>query len=150
MEGCLLWTTLQILFVKGRTSFLSKTINDLLILKFCYLRTKMRSSLNANTISPSHMIYFVHPQRAKSTFPSHHQSSKQSELVSLKNLLGRSRPIPILHCVGGTIEILNSSQRSRGLLAIVPVYYRGSGAVFYVLSIITFSLQASYFVTMNR
>ena len=67
MEGCLLWTTLQILSVKGegRTSFLSKTINDFLFLKFCHLRIKMRSSLNVNTISSSHMIYLVHPWRAK-------------------------------------------------------------------------------------
>ena len=52
MEGCLSWTTLQILFVKGegRTSFLSKTINDLLILKCYYLWIKMRSSVNVITI----------------------------------------------------------------------------------------------------
>ena len=59
----------------------------------------------------------------KSSIPSYHQSSKQSELVSWKNLLGRSRLIPILHCVGGTIEILNSSQRSRGFLVIFPLHY---------------------------
>ena len=29
--------------------------------------------------------------------------------------MGRSQPILILHCVGGTTEILNSSYRSRGL-----------------------------------